>query len=69
MRNKYSSLKDCISYSLVRVIISKLNIFPNKQTFVKNLLGFKIKTQNTKTLKRKRKKTIKTSKTNERFGK
>ena len=33
MRNNYSSLKSCISYSLVSVIISKLNIFSNKQTF------------------------------------
>ena len=32
MRNNYSSLKSCISYSLVSVIISKLNIFLNKQT-------------------------------------
>ena len=33
MWNNYSSLKCGISYSLVSVIISKLNIFPNKQTF------------------------------------
>ena len=33
MRNNYLSLKGCISYSLVNIIISKLNIFPNKQTF------------------------------------
>ena len=33
MRNNYSSLKGCISYFLVSVITSKLNIFPNKQTF------------------------------------
>ena len=37
MRNNYSFLKGCISYSLVNVIISKLNIYiyiyPNKQTF------------------------------------
>ena len=33
MRNNYSALKGCISYFLVSVIISKLKIFPNKQTF------------------------------------
>ena len=33
MRNNYSSLKGCVSYSLVNAIISKFNIFPNKQTF------------------------------------
>ena len=33
MRNNYSHLKCYISYSLVSVIISKLNIFSNKQTF------------------------------------
>ena len=43
MMNNYSSLKDCISYSLVSVIISKLNIFPNKQTFHIHLTIIKIK--------------------------
>ena len=43
MRNNYSSLKDYISYSLVSVIISKLNIFPNKQTFHIHLTIIKIK--------------------------
>ena len=43
MRNKYSSLKCCISYSLVRAIISKLNVFPNKQTFHIHLTIIKIK--------------------------
>ena len=33
MRNNYSSLKYCINYFLVSAIISKFNIFPNKQTF------------------------------------
>ena len=43
MRNNYSSLKGCISYSLVSVIISKLNIFPNKQNFHIHLTIIKIK--------------------------
>ena len=43
MRNNYSSLKSCISYSLVSVIISKLNIFSNKQTFYIHLTIIKIK--------------------------
>ena len=43
MRNNYSSLKSCISYSLVSVIISKLNIFSNKQTFHIHLTIIKIK--------------------------
>ena len=43
MKNNYSSLKGCISYSLVSVIISKLNIFSNKQTFHINLTIIKIK--------------------------
>ena len=43
MRNNYSSLKDHISYSLVSVIISKLSIFPNKQTFHIHLTIIKIK--------------------------
>ena len=43
MRNKYSSLKSCISYSLVSVIILKLNIFSNKQTFYIHLTIIKIK--------------------------
>ena len=50
MRNNYSSLKCDISYSLVNAIISKLNIFPNKQNFhihltiiKKNLTIIKIK--------------------------
>ena len=33
MMNNYSSLKCCFSYSFVSAIISKLNIFLNKQTF------------------------------------
>ena len=33
MGNNYSSLKCDIRYSLVSAIISKLNIFPSKQTF------------------------------------
>ena len=43
MRNNYSYLKDYISYSLVNAIISKLNIFPNKQTFHIHLTITKIK--------------------------
>ena len=43
MRNNYSSLKSCINYSLVSVIILKLNIFPNKQTFHIHLTIIKIK--------------------------
>ena len=43
MRNNYLSLKGCISYSLVIVIISKLNIFQNKQTFHKHLTIIKFK--------------------------
>ena len=43
MRNNYSSFKGCISYFLVDVIISKLNIFPNKQTFHIHLIIIKIK--------------------------
>ena len=43
MRNNYSSLKGYISYSLVSAIISKLNIFPNKQTFHVHLAIIKIK--------------------------
>ena len=43
MRNNYSSLKGCISYSLVSAIVSKLNIFPNKQTFYIHLTIIKIK--------------------------
>ena len=41
--NKYSSLKGCISYSLVSAIISTLNLFPNKQTFHIHLTIIKIK--------------------------
>ena len=43
MRNNYSSLKYCISYFLVSAIISKFNIFPNKQTFHIHLTIIKIK--------------------------
>ena len=43
MKNNYSSLKYDISYSLVNTIISKLNIFPNKQTFHIHLTIIKIK--------------------------
>ena len=43
MRNNYSSLKGYINYSLVSAIISKLNIFPNKQTFHVHLAIIKIK--------------------------
>ena len=43
MRNNYYSLKGCTSYSLVSTIISKLNIFPNKQNFHINLTIIKIK--------------------------
>ena len=37
-----SPLKDCISYSLVSAITSKLNIFPNKQSFHIHLTIIKI---------------------------
>ena len=43
MRNNYSFLKGCISYSLVSAIISKLNIFPNKKIFHIHLTIIKIK--------------------------
>ena len=43
MGNNYPSLKSCISYSLVSAIISKLNIFSNKQTFYIHLTIIKIK--------------------------
>ena len=43
MNNNYSSLKGCISYSLVSIIILKLNIFLNKQTFHIHLTIIKIK--------------------------
>ena len=43
MKNKYSFLKCCINYSLVSAIISKLNIFSNKQTFHIYLTIIKIK--------------------------
>ena len=49
MKNNYSSLKGCISYSLVSIIILKLNIFLNKQTFHIHLKIIKIK----KSLKKK----------------
>ena len=49
MRNNYSSLKGCISYSLVSVIILKLNIFPNKQTFHIHLTIIKTKNRKKKT--------------------
>ena len=42
MRNNYSSLKGCISYSLISAIISKLNIFQSKQTFHIHLTIIKI---------------------------
>ena len=48
MRNNYSSLKCCISYSLISVIISKFNIFPNKQTFYIHLTIIKIKNRKKK---------------------
>ena len=48
MRNNYSSLKCCISYSL-SVIISKLNILPNKQTFHIHLKIIEIKNHKKKT--------------------
>ena len=43
MMNNYSSLKGCISYSSISAIISKLNIFPNKQIFHIHLTIIKIK--------------------------
>ena len=43
MRNNYSFLKGCIGFSLVSAIISKFNIFPNKQTFHIHLTIIKIK--------------------------
>ena len=43
MRNNYSSLKSYIGYSLVNVLISKLNIFPNKQIFHIHLTIIKVK--------------------------
>ena len=43
MRNNYSSLKCCNSYSLEGVLISKINIFPNKQTFHMHIKIMKIK--------------------------
>ena len=49
MRKNYSSLKSCISYSLVSIIISKLNIFSNKQTFHIHLTIIKIKNHKKKT--------------------
>ena len=36
-------LKSCISYYLINAIISKLNIFPNKQTFHIHITIIKIK--------------------------
>ena len=36
-------LKSCISYYLISAIISKLNIFPNKQTFHIHITIIKIK--------------------------
>ena len=41
--SNYSFLKGCISYSLISAIISKLNIFSNKQTFHVHLTIIKIK--------------------------
>ena len=41
MMNNYFSLKGCISDFLVSAIISKLNIFPNKQTFHIHLIIIK----------------------------
>ena len=49
MWNNYSSLIGCISYSLVSVIISKLNILPNKQTFHIHLKIIEIKNRKKKT--------------------
>jgi len=43
MKNNYSSLKGCISDSLLSAIISKLNISSNKQTFHIHLTVLKIK--------------------------
>ena len=43
MRNNYLFLKGYISYSLISAIISKLNIFPSKQTFHIHLTIIKIK--------------------------
>ena len=43
MRNNYSSLKWCNSYFIVSVLISKINIFSNKQTFHMNISIMKIK--------------------------
>ena len=47
MRNNYSSLKGCINYFLISAIISKLNIFSNKQTFHIHLTIIKIKNHKT----------------------
>ena len=43
MRNNYSSLKLCNSYFIVSVLISKINIFSNKQTFHMHISIMKIK--------------------------
>ena len=43
MRNNYSSLKLCNSYFIVCVLISKINIFSNKQTFHMHISIMKIK--------------------------
>ena len=43
MRNNYSSLKWCNSYFIVSVLISKINIFSNKQNFHMHISIMKIK--------------------------
>ena len=43
MRNTYFFLKGCNNYSLVGVIIFKINIFSNKQTFHMHITFIKIK--------------------------
>ena len=49
MRNNYSSLKLCNSYFIVSVLISKINIFSNKQTFHMHISIMKIKNHKKKT--------------------
>ena len=43
MKNNYLSLKWCNSYFIVSVLISKINIFSNKQTFHMHISIMKIK--------------------------
>ena len=43
MRNNYLSLKWCNSYFIVSVLISKINIFSNKQNFHMHISIMKIK--------------------------